>query len=69
MLPLIGLDFLHRHVEAAIRSTVPGEDVMLTFSDLEDPIGNVAREAYHAKRERIKNILSGLFDKIEGMLA
>jgi hypothetical protein len=66
---LTGLVFLHRHVEAAIRYTPPGEEVMLALSDLEVLAGHVAGEANHAKSERIEGILGGLFDKIEDLLA
>jgi hypothetical protein len=65
---LTGLGFLHRHVESAIRSTPPGEEVMLTLSDLEDLAGHVAGEANHAKSQQIERILGGLFDKIEELL-
>jgi hypothetical protein len=65
---LTGLVFLHERVEAAIRSTLPGKEVMLTLSDLEDLVGHVAGEANHAKTERIEEILSGIFDKIEELL-
>ncbi len=65
---LTGLVFLHEDVEAAIRSTPPGEEVMFTLSDLEDLVGHVAGEANHAKSERIEEILSGIFDKIEELL-
>jgi hypothetical protein len=66
---LTGLVFLHEHVEAAIKSTPPGEDVMLTLCDLEDLVGHVAGEANHAKSEQIENIFSGVFEKIEELLA
>ena len=65
---LTGLVFLHERVEKAIKSTPPGDEVMLTLSDLEDLVGHVAGEANHAKSERIEEILSGLFDKIEELL-
>jgi hypothetical protein len=39
---LTGLVFLHKHVEKAIKSTPPGDEVMLTVSDLEDLVGHVA---------------------------
>ena len=39
---LTGLVFLHKRVEAAIRATPPGEEVMLTLSDLENLVGHVA---------------------------
>jgi hypothetical protein len=65
---LTGLVFLHDDVEAAIRSTPPGGEVMLTLSDLEDLVGHVAGEANHAKTERIERILSDIFDKIEELL-
>jgi len=65
---LTGLVFLHKDVEEAIKSTPPGDEVMLTLSDLEDLVGHVAGEANHAKSERIEEILSGVFDKIEELL-
>jgi hypothetical protein len=65
---LTGLVFLHEHVEAAIRSTLPDEEVMLTLSDLEFLVGHVAGEANHAKSERIEEILNGIFEKIEDLL-
>ena len=65
---LTGLVFLHEDVEAAIRSTPPGEEVMLTLSDLEDLVGHVAGEANHAKTEQIERILSDIFEKIEELL-
>jgi hypothetical protein len=65
---LTGLVFLHEHVEAAIRSTPPGGEVMLTLSDLEDLVGHVAGEANHAKSERTEDILSDIFEKIEELL-
>jgi hypothetical protein len=42
---------------------------MLTLGDLEFLVGHVAGEANHAKTERIEEILSGIFDKIEELLA
>jgi hypothetical protein len=65
---LTGLVFLHRGVEEAIRSTPPGDPVMLTLSDLEDMAGHVAGEANHAKSERTEAILSDIFEQIEGLL-
>jgi hypothetical protein len=65
---LTGLVFLHREVEAAIRSTPPGGEVMLSLGDLDDLAGHVAGEANHAKSERTESILSDIFDKIEGLL-
>ena len=65
---LTGLVFLHKHVEEAIKSTPPGDEVMLTVSDLEVLVGHVAGEANHAKSERVEEILSGIFVKIEELL-
>ena len=65
---LTGLVYLHERVEEAIKSTPPEDEVMLTLSDLEDLVGHVAGEANHAKTERIEEILSGIFDKIEELL-
>ena len=63
---LTGLVFLHEEVEAAIRSTAPGGEVMLTLSDLEDLVGHVAGEANHAKTERIKRHLERRFREDRG---
>jgi hypothetical protein len=57
-----------RSTGGAAKSTPPGDEVMLTLSDLEDLVGHVAGEANHAESERIEEILSGLFDKIEELL-
>jgi len=65
---LTGLVYMHKRVEEAIKSTPPGDEVMLTLSDLEFLVGHVAGEANHAKTERIEEILSGIFVKIEEML-
>jgi hypothetical protein len=65
---LTGLVFLHERVEEAIKSTPPGDEVMLTASDLEFLVGHVAGEANHAKSERVEEILGGLYDKIERLL-
>jgi hypothetical protein len=65
---LTGLVFLYEDVEAAIRSTPPGGEAMLTLNDLEDLAGHVAGEANHAKSERTEKILSDIFDKIEELL-
>jgi hypothetical protein len=66
---LTGLVFLHKHVEEAIKSTPPGDEVMLTVGDLEVLVGHIAGEANHAKSERVEEILSGIFVKIEELLA
>ena len=65
---LTGLVSLYKHVEDAIKSTSPGDEVMLTVSDLEFLVGHVAGEANHAKTERLEEILSGNFVKIEQLL-
>jgi hypothetical protein len=65
---LTGLVFLHRHVEEAVRSTPPGEPVMLALGDLDDLAGHVAGEANHAKDGRTEDVLSGIFEKIEELL-
>jgi hypothetical protein len=65
---LTGLVYLHQDVEAAIKSTPPGDEVMLSVSDLEFLVGHVAGEANHAKSERVEEILSGIFVKIEELL-
>ena len=66
---LTGLVFLHVEVEAAIRSSPPGKPVKIRLSDLDDLAGHVAAEANHAKSPRTEQILSGLFEKIEELLA
>lgn len=66
---LTGLVFLHAEVEAAIRSALPGDSVKISLSDLDDLAGHVAGEANHAKSQRTEEVLSGLFEKIEVMLA
>jgi hypothetical protein len=66
---LTGLVVLNSRVEAALRSTPPGEELMLTLRDLADLAGHVAGEANHAKTKRIERILGGLFEKIEDLLA
>jgi hypothetical protein len=48
------------------RSGVP---VKISLGDLDDMAGHVAGEANHAKSERTEEILGGLFDKIEELLA
>ncbi len=65
---LTGLVFLHRGVEEAVRSTPPGEPVMITLGDLEDMAGHVAGEANHAKTERTEELLSDIYEKIEELL-
>ena len=65
---LTGLVFLHEGVEEAIRSTPPGEPVMITLGDLEDMAGHVAGEANHARSERTEEILSDIYEKIEELL-
>jgi hypothetical protein len=65
---LTGLVYLHKDVEEAIKSTPPGDEVMLTVSDLEFLVGHVAGEANHAKSERVEEILNGIFIKIEELL-
>ena len=65
---LTGLVYLHKDVEAAIKSTPPGDEVMLTVGDLEFLVGHVAGEANHAKSGRVEEILSGIFVKIEELL-
>lgn len=65
---LTGLVLLYERVEAAIRATPPGEEVMLTHSDLDFLAGHVAGEANHAKSKRIERILGGLYEKIDRLL-
>lgn len=66
---LTGLVLLHAEVEAAIRSTPPGKPVKLRLSELDDLAGHVAAEANHAKSPRTEQVLSGLSEKIEELLA
>ena len=66
---LTGLVYLHNRVEEEIRSTPAGVPVKIRIGDLDDMAGHVAGEANHAKTERTEEILSGLFEKIEELLA
>jgi hypothetical protein len=66
---LTGLVYLHKRVEEEIRSTPPGVPVKIRIGDLDDMAGHVAGEANHAKSERTEEILGGLFEKIEELLA
>jgi hypothetical protein len=66
---LTGLVFLLKNVEEVIKSTPPGDEVMLTVGDLEVLVGHIAGEANHAKSERVEQILSGIFVKIEQLLS
>jgi hypothetical protein len=66
---LTGLVYLHKRVEEEIRSTPPGVPVKIRIGDLDDMAGHVAGEANHAKTERTEQILGGLFEKIEELLA
>jgi hypothetical protein len=66
---LTGLVYLHKRVEEEIRSTPPGVPVKIGIGDLDDMAGHVAGEANHAKTERTEQILGGLFEKIEELLA
>ena len=66
---LTGLVYLDKRVEDEIRSTPPGVPVKISFSDLDNMAGHVAGEANHAKSERTEEILGGLFEKIEELLA
>jgi hypothetical protein len=66
---LTGLVYLHERVEEEIRSTPPGVPVKISIGDLDDMAGHVAGEANHAKTERTEEILGGLFEKIEELLA
>jgi hypothetical protein len=66
---LTGLVYLHKRVEEEIRSTPPGVPVKISLGDLDDMAGHVAGEANHAKSERTEEILGGLFEKIEELLA
>ena len=66
---LTGLVYLHKRIEEEIRSTPPGVPVKISLGDLDDMAGHVAGEANHAKTERTEEILGGLFEKIEQLLA
>jgi hypothetical protein len=66
---LTGLLYLHKRVEEEIRSTPPGVPVQISLSDLDNMAGHVAGEANHAKSERTEEILGGLFEKIQELLA
>ena len=66
---LTGLVYLHKRVEDEIRSTPPGVPVKISLGDLDDMAGHVASEANHAKSEKTEEILGGLFEKIEQLLA
>jgi hypothetical protein len=66
---LTGLVYLHNRVEEEIRSTPLGVPVKISLGDLDDMAGHVAGEANHAKTERTEEILGGLFEKIEQLLA
>jgi hypothetical protein len=66
---LTGLVYLHERVEEEIRSTPPGVPVKISLGDLDDMAGHVAGEANHAKSEKTEEILGGLFEKIEQLLA
>jgi hypothetical protein len=66
---LTGLVYLHKRVEEEIRSTAPGVPVKISLGDLDDMAGHVAGEANHAKTKRTEEILGGLFEKVEQLLA
>ena len=66
---LTGLVYLHKRVEEEIQSTPPSMPVKISLGDLDDMAGHVAGEANHAKTERTEEILGGLFEKIEQLLA
>lgn len=66
---LTGLVYLRERVEEEIRSTPVGVPVKIRLGDRDDLAGHVAGEANHARSERTEEILSGLFEKIEDLLA
>ena len=66
---LTGLVYLDKRVEEELRSTPAGLPVQIRLGDLDDLAGHVAGEANHARSERTEEILSGLFEKIEELLA
>jgi hypothetical protein len=66
---LTGLVYLPAPVEEAIRSTRPGRPIGISLSDLDTLAGHVAGEANHARSERTEEILSGLFEKVEELIA
>jgi len=65
---LTGLVFVMDRVEKAIRSTPAGKPVAISIGDLDDLAGHVAGEANHAKNARTEEILSGLYEKVDGLL-
>jgi hypothetical protein len=65
---LTGLVFVDKHLEVAIKSAPPADEVMLTVGDLELLVGHIAGEANHAQSEWVEKILSGVFVKIEQLL-
>jgi hypothetical protein len=66
---LTGLVYLPERVEEEFRSTPVGVPMKIRLGDLDDLAGHVAGEANHARSERTEEILSGLFEKIEDLLA
>ena len=66
---LTGLVYLQKRVEEEIRSTLPGVPVKIRLGDLDDMAGHVAGKPNYAKTERTEEILRGLFEKIEQLLA
>jgi hypothetical protein len=66
---LTGLVYLPERVEKELRSTPVGVAMKIRLGDLDDLAGHVAGEANHARSERTEEILSGLFGKIEDLLA
>jgi hypothetical protein len=55
-------------VEAVIKSTPPGEPVLLTLDDLDDLAGHVAAAANHARDARLRKKLDTVSSKIDRLL-
>jgi hypothetical protein len=66
---LTGLVYLRERVEEDLRATPAGVPMKIRLGDLDDLAGHVAGEANHARSERTEEVLSGLFEKIEDLLA
>lgn len=66
---LTGLVYLGERVEEDLRAIPAGVPMKIRLGDLDDLAGHVAGEANHARSERTEEVLSGLFEKIEDLLA
>jgi hypothetical protein len=65
---LTDLVLLLPRVEEAIRSTPARKPGAISVGDLDFLAGHVAGEANHAKTARTEEILSGLYEKVDGLL-